>query len=150
MWEPRRLTTLWAFTACYRESFAFTFCLCSLYIMCKQTTSRRQINSVQDDVQIVPIINNVIIYQSEFSHIYIIQGVPSIHHKVTFILGRFLVAQTCCYYFHTFISYFLIKSLVKTNSIQFKFVGYNLKVSHRRHILLQTVLHTSLGIYHYT
>jgi hypothetical protein len=21
MWEPRRLTTLWAFTACYRESF---------------------------------------------------------------------------------------------------------------------------------
>jgi hypothetical protein len=25
MWEPRRLTTLWAFTACYRDSFAFTF-----------------------------------------------------------------------------------------------------------------------------
>jgi hypothetical protein len=23
MWEPRRLTTLWAFTACYRDSFAF-------------------------------------------------------------------------------------------------------------------------------
>jgi hypothetical protein len=23
MWEPRRLTTLWAFTACYRESFTF-------------------------------------------------------------------------------------------------------------------------------
>jgi hypothetical protein len=21
MWEPRRLTTLWAFTACYRDSF---------------------------------------------------------------------------------------------------------------------------------
>jgi hypothetical protein len=22
-WEPRRLTTLWAFTACYRDSFTF-------------------------------------------------------------------------------------------------------------------------------
>jgi hypothetical protein len=27
MWEPRRLTTLWAFTACYRDSFTFTFTL---------------------------------------------------------------------------------------------------------------------------
>jgi hypothetical protein len=24
MWEPRRITTLWASTACYRDSFAFT------------------------------------------------------------------------------------------------------------------------------
>jgi hypothetical protein len=24
MWEPRRLTPLWAFTACYRDSFTFT------------------------------------------------------------------------------------------------------------------------------
>jgi hypothetical protein len=24
MWEPRRLTTLWAFTACYSDSFTFT------------------------------------------------------------------------------------------------------------------------------
>jgi hypothetical protein len=23
MWEPRRLTTLWAFAACYRDSFTF-------------------------------------------------------------------------------------------------------------------------------
>jgi hypothetical protein len=23
MWEPRRLTTLWAFTTCYRDSFIF-------------------------------------------------------------------------------------------------------------------------------
>jgi hypothetical protein len=23
MWEPRRLTTLWVFTACYRDSFTF-------------------------------------------------------------------------------------------------------------------------------
>jgi hypothetical protein len=23
MWEPRRLRTLWAFTACYRDSFTF-------------------------------------------------------------------------------------------------------------------------------
>jgi hypothetical protein len=23
MWEPRRLTTPWAFTACYRDSFTF-------------------------------------------------------------------------------------------------------------------------------
>jgi hypothetical protein len=25
MWEPRRLTTLWFFTACYRDSFTFFF-----------------------------------------------------------------------------------------------------------------------------
>jgi hypothetical protein len=24
MWEPQRLTTLWAFMACYRDSFTFT------------------------------------------------------------------------------------------------------------------------------
>jgi hypothetical protein len=27
MWEPRPLTTLWAFTACYRDSFALLFIL---------------------------------------------------------------------------------------------------------------------------
>jgi hypothetical protein len=27
MWEPRRLTALWAFTACYRDSFTFAFLL---------------------------------------------------------------------------------------------------------------------------
>jgi hypothetical protein len=26
MWEPRRLTSLWAFTACYRDSFLDTIC----------------------------------------------------------------------------------------------------------------------------
>jgi hypothetical protein len=25
MWDPRPVTTLWAFTACYRDSFTFTF-----------------------------------------------------------------------------------------------------------------------------
>jgi hypothetical protein len=25
MWEPQRLTTLWASTACYRDSFTFLF-----------------------------------------------------------------------------------------------------------------------------
>jgi hypothetical protein len=25
MWDPQRLTTLWAFTACYRDSFLWTF-----------------------------------------------------------------------------------------------------------------------------
>jgi hypothetical protein len=25
MWEPRHLTTLWAFKACYRDSFTFNF-----------------------------------------------------------------------------------------------------------------------------
>jgi hypothetical protein len=26
MWEPRRLTTQWAFTACYGDSFTFLLC----------------------------------------------------------------------------------------------------------------------------
>jgi hypothetical protein len=25
MWKPRRLTTLWAFTACYRDNFTFYY-----------------------------------------------------------------------------------------------------------------------------
>jgi hypothetical protein len=28
MWEPRRLTTLWAFTACYRDSFTLPQAIC--------------------------------------------------------------------------------------------------------------------------
>jgi hypothetical protein len=39
MWEPRPLTPLWAFTACYRDSFTFylrlvlpsSFILCTFY-----------------------------------------------------------------------------------------------------------------------
>jgi hypothetical protein len=36
MWEPQRLTTLWAFTACYRESFTIFYCLLLkiVYIQC--------------------------------------------------------------------------------------------------------------------
>jgi hypothetical protein len=30
MWEPRRLTTLWTFTACYKDSFTFIF----IYLFC--------------------------------------------------------------------------------------------------------------------
>jgi hypothetical protein len=30
MWEPRRLTTLWASTACYMDSFTFTYKLMKL------------------------------------------------------------------------------------------------------------------------
>jgi hypothetical protein len=38
MWEPRRLTTLWAFTACYRDSFAFCFYLNKVNITVKRVT----------------------------------------------------------------------------------------------------------------
>jgi hypothetical protein len=31
MWEPRRLTTLWAFTACYRDSFTFLLHILNKY-----------------------------------------------------------------------------------------------------------------------
>jgi hypothetical protein len=34
MWEPRRLTTLWAFKACYRDSFTFfTFFIIMIIIV---------------------------------------------------------------------------------------------------------------------
>jgi hypothetical protein len=32
MWEPRPLTTLWAFTACYRDSFTFYFTLLYFFL----------------------------------------------------------------------------------------------------------------------
>jgi hypothetical protein len=34
MWEPRLLTTLWAFTACYRDSFIFYLILLSGSRLC--------------------------------------------------------------------------------------------------------------------
>jgi hypothetical protein len=39
MWEPRHLTTLWAFTACYRDSFTFVSYVCiKTYSSCKETS----------------------------------------------------------------------------------------------------------------
>jgi hypothetical protein len=39
MWEPQHLTTLWASTACYRDSFTFThFLLYQGYIAVRRTT----------------------------------------------------------------------------------------------------------------
>jgi hypothetical protein len=32
MWEPRRLTTLWASTACYEDSFTFLVALCDRHL----------------------------------------------------------------------------------------------------------------------
>jgi hypothetical protein len=33
MWKSRRLTTLWAFTACYRDSFTFTIIIIIMIII---------------------------------------------------------------------------------------------------------------------
>jgi hypothetical protein len=33
MWEPRRLTIVWAFAACYRDSYIFTY-VCLSRVMC--------------------------------------------------------------------------------------------------------------------
>jgi hypothetical protein len=38
MWEPRRLTTLWVSTACYSDSFTFTF-----YILMKVEIGQRSL-----------------------------------------------------------------------------------------------------------
>jgi hypothetical protein len=46
MWEPRRLTTLWAFTACYRNSFTFfTFTIDSTWT---SYWERRQITNLKN------------------------------------------------------------------------------------------------------
>jgi hypothetical protein len=44
MWEPRRLTTIWAFTACYRYRFTFT-----LHYFIRMIKSRR-INWAEHEV----------------------------------------------------------------------------------------------------
>jgi hypothetical protein len=33
MWEPRRLTTLWASTACYKYNYNFNFFMISFYVV---------------------------------------------------------------------------------------------------------------------
>jgi hypothetical protein len=42
MWEPRRLTTLWASTACYRDRFTFTTTMTTQKKMIQQGAGRQQ------------------------------------------------------------------------------------------------------------
>jgi hypothetical protein len=49
MWEPRRLTTLWASTACYRDSFTFFFL--PLYLRFRKVNSK----CIKHDAQYFPI-----------------------------------------------------------------------------------------------
>jgi hypothetical protein len=39
MWEPRRLTTLWVFTACYRDLYLKCFGLIGHHEVCKEPSS---------------------------------------------------------------------------------------------------------------
>jgi hypothetical protein len=53
MWDPRRLTTLWAFTACYRDRFTFyyNFICCFIWAAGHFTVTLReeqQIQGIQD------------------------------------------------------------------------------------------------------
>jgi hypothetical protein len=41
MWDPQRLTTLWAFTACYKDSFTFFFYLLLRWRYCLLLTTYR-------------------------------------------------------------------------------------------------------------
>jgi hypothetical protein len=43
MWEPRRLTTLWAFMACCRDSFTFTFYAFSVSHMVLETAKQKRV-----------------------------------------------------------------------------------------------------------
>jgi hypothetical protein len=46
MWEPRRLTTLWASTACYRDSFIFLpFIIIIINVTCKPVARQRPRNN---------------------------------------------------------------------------------------------------------
>jgi hypothetical protein len=47
MWDPQRLTTLWAFTACYRDNFTF-YLLRHAYNICLSDTSLSLQFSVHD------------------------------------------------------------------------------------------------------
>jgi hypothetical protein len=52
MWEPRRLTNLWASTACYRDSFTFFFYLYLILKLFLQATykllnSEREVSTLK-------------------------------------------------------------------------------------------------------
>jgi hypothetical protein len=49
MWEPRRLTTLWAFTACYMDNFTFSYSLLLFLrkITCSHTFRIKVVGSSQ-------------------------------------------------------------------------------------------------------
>jgi hypothetical protein len=47
MWESRRLTTLWASTACYRDRYTFSF-TCSLFIISSFVTLSRLVIPIAD------------------------------------------------------------------------------------------------------
>jgi hypothetical protein len=47
MWEPRRLTTLWAFKACYRDSFTFyLYFLCPVHLLTYYIASHHNIKNI--------------------------------------------------------------------------------------------------------
>jgi hypothetical protein len=60
MWEPRRLTTLWASTACCRDNFTFYFLHDVNFVekICEGTpylTESRVFNTISDVAIVVPI-----------------------------------------------------------------------------------------------
>jgi hypothetical protein len=54
MWEPRRLTTIWAFTACYRESFA-SFLPLEVMRKVRKTSAMR--NDIRSEIRNLDIFN---------------------------------------------------------------------------------------------
>jgi hypothetical protein len=70
MWEPRRLTTLWAFMACYRDSFAFFYLLrcAAIYSRWSLPTFRRNLILPLEWSQQISL-KRINIYQTTRSHI---------------------------------------------------------------------------------
>jgi hypothetical protein len=50
MWDPRRLTTLWDSTACYRDNFTFTFNYFDLnYVFTSLISIRNLVSSFREN-----------------------------------------------------------------------------------------------------
>jgi hypothetical protein len=69
MWEPRRLTTLWALTACYRDSFTFIYLL-PIVIILSSTEGRHSL-----------LLDLYKLFEWDFS------GFPPSYRNITFIFN---------------------------------------------------------------
>jgi hypothetical protein len=137
MWEPRRLTTVWAFTACGRDSFTFTFT-----IKCNLARVLLMDSCIDDQ--------NIESYSSHsFSWNY--KYITGLHRRYPSTRLHGVITQKTalcifttmkasdfwhvigyCYHYHHHFG--RMAFYISTDFVYFEFIGYSLHISHHRHI----------------
>jgi hypothetical protein len=148
MSEPQCLTTLWASTACYRNSFTYqlveftavcswiSFCILLANMVSKFASAMSYISVhllSPSDICKASLFTCSCIMNKKFSYVYpqsiIIYNLIS---KMCILLMSFSYYSVCC-------CYCFVKNLHHLNTHSVRFVTHNLKLSHHFHVLIADV-----------